>query len=126
MTETILPPHVLAKLSPEWVVPIVAVLTHHSNLVESSGIFEVGAGHVSKLRWERSKGAFFRADSSLTPGAIIKRWDAVNDFSGAEHPSGPVDYLKVLESSKGLNPEVESLDFRFDGKVVLVTGAGAG
>ncbi|KAF4496762.1 peroxisomal hydratase-dehydrogenase-epimerase, partial [Fusarium agapanthi] len=50
MTETIMPPDVLANLKPEWVVPLVAVLVHKNNTEETGGIFEVGGGHVAKLR----------------------------------------------------------------------------
>lgn len=42
-------------MGPEWVVPLVGVLTH-SSCRENGSIFEAGAGHYSKIRWERSKG----------------------------------------------------------------------
>jgi multifunctional beta-oxidation protein len=57
MTETIMPPEMLANLKPEFVVPLVAYLCHESSM-ENGGLFEAGAGFVSKLRRERSKGIF--------------------------------------------------------------------
>ncbi|KAG7132173.1 Peroxisomal hydratase-dehydrogenase-epimerase like protein [Verticillium longisporum] len=70
MTETVMPPDVLENLKPDWVVPLVAVLVHKSNTEENGTIWEVGAGHVAKFRWERSSGLLLKADDSYTPGAI--------------------------------------------------------
>jgi multifunctional beta-oxidation protein len=81
MTQTVMPPEVLENLKPKWVVPLVAVLVHKSNTTENGGIFEVGGGHVAKLRWERSEGLLLKPDDSYTPGAILKQWAKVNDFS---------------------------------------------
>ena len=126
MTETILPPEVLENLKPEWIVPLVAVLVHRSNTTESGGIFEAGGGHMAKLRWERSSGLLLKADDSYTPGAILKQWNKVIDFSNPQHPSGTNDFLSLLEESLklGPNPQGEKLDFT--GRVVLITGGGAG
>jgi multifunctional beta-oxidation protein len=126
MTETVMPPDILKNLKPDWVVPLVAVLVHSSNKNETGSIFEVGGGHVAKLRWERSKGALLKTDESLTPGAIKAKWDQVVDFSKPEYPSGPADFLGLLEEAGNLptNPNAEQPDFK--GKVVLVTGGGAG
>ncbi|KAM5468225.1 bifunctional hydroxyacyl-CoA dehydrogenase/enoyl-CoA hydratase fox2 [Microsporum audouinii] len=125
MTETVMPPELLANLKPEFVVPIVAYLVH-SSTTETGSIFEAGAGHVAKIRWERSKGALMKADDSFTPGALLKRWDDVNDFSKPTYPTGPADYVELIQESMKLpaNPPAEQPDFT--GKVALITGAGAG
>jgi multifunctional beta-oxidation protein len=125
MTETVMPPDVLKVLQPSWVVPIVAVLTHKSN-TETGGIYEVGGGHVAKIRWERSKGALYRADSSLTPGAVLNKWHEVNDFSQPEYPTGPANFMELLEEAQKLPPNKPGEKLDFKGKVVLITGAGAG
>ena len=121
-----MPPDVLENLKPDWVVPLVAVLVHSSNKTETGGIFEVGGGHVAKLRWERAKGALLRADDSLTPGAILAKWDNVRDFSQPEHANGVADFMTLLEEAQKLprNPAGDKIDFK--GKVVLITGAGGG
>ncbi|POR32282.1 Peroxisomal hydratase-dehydrogenase-epimerase, partial [Tolypocladium paradoxum] len=126
MTETVMPPDVLENLKPDWVVPLVAVLVHKSNTAETGGIFEVGGGHVAKLRWERSGGLLLKADDSYTPGAILKQWNKVVDFSKPQYPSGPNDFMTLLEDSMkmGPNPQGDKLDFT--GRVALVTGGGAG
>lgn len=126
MTQTVMPPDMLEILKPEWVVPLVAVLVHPSNESETGSIFEVGGGHVAKLRWERAKGALLKTGPSLTPGAVLKKWKDVNDFSDPSYPTGPADFMSLLEEAQKLgdNDPGETLDFT--GKVVLITGAGAG
>ncbi|KAL1954430.1 hypothetical protein VTO42DRAFT_1200 [Malbranchea cinnamomea] len=125
MTETVMPPDVLKNLKPEWVVPVVAKLVHSSN-TDTGAIFEAGGGHVAKIRWERAKGALLKTGDSLTPGAILKKWDQIHDFSEPQYPTGPNDFLGLLEEGSKLpdNEQGETLDFT--GKVVLITGAGNG
>jgi multifunctional beta-oxidation protein len=86
LTETVWPPEMMEIMQPTWVVPLVAVLVHASNK-ESGSIFEAQAGHFSKIRWERSKGALLKPDVSLTPGGLLKAWDEVKDWTNAEHPN---------------------------------------
>jgi len=126
MTETVMPPEVLEQLKPQWVVPLVAVLTHKSNTHENGSIFELGGGHVAKIRWERSEGLLLKADESYTPGAVIKQWNKVTDFTNPAHPDGPNDFLGLLEKSMKLGPSEQGENPDFKGKVVLITGAGAG
>ncbi|KAF8855279.1 multifunctional beta-oxidation protein-like protein [Acephala macrosclerotiorum] len=125
MTQTVMPPDVLENLKPDWVVPLVAVLTH-KDCTETGSIYEVGGGHIAKLRWERSSGLLLKADDTYTPGAILKKWDKVSDYSNPEHPTGVADFMGLLEKSMkmGPNDKGETLDFK--GKVALVTGGGAG
>jgi multifunctional beta-oxidation protein len=125
MTATVMPPDVLAHLHPKWVVPLVAVLTHKS-CQETGSIFEVGGGHMAKFRWERASGALLKADDSYTPGAILNKWSDVNNFKGAEYPTGPADFMGLLEKSMKMSPSPPAEPLDFKGKVVLVTGGGAG
>ncbi|KAK4202849.1 hypothetical protein QBC40DRAFT_275831 [Triangularia verruculosa] len=126
MTETVMPPDVLALMRPEWVVPLVAVLVHKNNTSESGSIFEVGGGHIAKLRWERSSGLLLKCDDTYTPGAILKKWNKVTDFSDPQYPSGPNDFLTLLEESQKLGPNEQGEKIDFTGRVALVTGGGAG
>ncbi|KAF2815412.1 Fox2 protein [Mytilinidion resinicola] len=127
LTATVMTPEVLSAMSPAYVVPLVAVLVHSSN-TETGSIFEAAAGHFSKIRWERSKGALFRPDDSFTAGAVVKRWRDVGDFERGrpEHASGSADMITKLEEAKKAPRGDGGEKVDFGGKVVLVTGGAAG
>lgn len=126
MTETVMPPDLLELLRPEWAVPLVAVLVHPTNTQESGSIFEVGGGHIAKLRWQRAKGGLLKTDHTMTPGAVLKKWKNIEDFSEPSYPTGPANFMELLEEAQklGSNDTGEQLDFK--GKVALITGAGGG
>lgn len=126
MTQTVMPPDILENLKPDWVVPLVAVLVHPTNRNETGSIFEVGGGHIAKLRWERAKGALLKTGPSLTPGAILKKWNNVNDFSEPSYPSGVADFMSLLEEAQKLGDNEPGEQLDFTGKVALITGGGAG
>jgi multifunctional beta-oxidation protein len=121
-----MPPEVLENLKPDWVVPLVAALVHPSNTTESGSIFEVGGGHMAKLRWERAKGALLKTDASLTPGAIARKWKDVYDYSQPEYPTGPADFMSLLENGMKTPSAPAGQEPDLKGKVALVTGGGNG
>jgi multifunctional beta-oxidation protein len=128
MTATILPPEVLNALKPEFVAPLVGYLSHESS-TENGSIFEVGAGFVAKLRRERSKGVVFKTDKSFTPSAVAAKFDEIINFKDPDYPSSitETDWMSLLEKAKSLSHNVNvQPPLRYDGRVVLVTGAGAG
>ncbi|KAF8583076.1 multifunctional beta-oxidation protein [Ramaria rubella] len=130
MTETIMPPEVLAGFKPEFVAPFVAVLAHPDGPDASGKVFEVGAGYAAEIRWERSQGAVFKPDESFTPSAVQERWNDITNFDNPEYPqhmlSGkePKDALEAAQSLS-YNKQASSA-VRFDGKTVIITGSGAG
>ena len=126
MTQTVMPPDMLENLGPEWIVPLVGYLVHPTNTTETGSIFEAGAGHIAKLRWERSSGALLKIGPSLTPGAILNRWNHINDFTRPEHPSGVADFMSLLQKAQNLEDNAVGNDIDMRGKVVLITGAGGG
>ncbi|KAG5652324.1 hypothetical protein H0H81_005392 [Sphagnurus paluster] len=129
MTETIMPPEMLANLSPEYVAPFVAALCHPDGPDASGKIFEVGAGFIAEIRWERSHGTVFKTDASFTPSAVKEKWSQIVDFTKPDYPrdvtdvdsKGKLEQAAKLPSNKQSSPEV-----RFDGQTVIITGAGAG
>lgn len=86
LTETILPPEMLALLKPEYVSPLVAWLCHES-CEDTKGLFEVGAGYIGKLRWERTQGHSFNTSRAMTVDEIAGKWAKISDFTDSEHPS---------------------------------------
>lgn len=127
MTETVLPPDLLAKLNPSYVVPVVGYLVSE-NVNDTNGIYETAAGVVTKVRWERSAGAAFKPDNSFTPSAVLNRFNDICDFESKEpeHPTGPKDLMPFLETGKDLPTNDQGVPVDFKDQVVIVTGAGAG
>lgn len=81
---------------------------------------------MAKIRWERAKGALLKTDSSLTPGAILNKWNEVTNFSEPSYPTGPADFMGLLEEGMKLPSSAPGENLDFTGKVALITGGGAG
>ncbi|KII89897.1 hypothetical protein PLICRDRAFT_40080 [Plicaturopsis crispa FD-325 SS-3] len=129
MTETVMPPEMLTNLKPEYVAPFVAAVSHPDGPDASGRIFEVGAGFVAELRWERSNGTVFKTDATFTPSAVKEKWSELTDFSKPDYPQNvsDVDAKGKLEIAAKLPPNAQSSPaVRYDGKTVIITGAGAG
>ncbi|KDQ57173.1 hypothetical protein JAAARDRAFT_286217 [Jaapia argillacea MUCL 33604] len=129
MTETIMPPEMLANLKPDFVAPFVVAVSHPNGPEATGKVFEVGAGYVAEIRWERSRGGIFKTDSSFTPSAVKAKWAEITDFSNPVYPTGMSDFdaKATLEAAMKLPPNVQSDPaVRFDGQTVIITGAGAG
>lgn len=101
LTETILPPELVAALRPEYVAPLVAYLCHESS-GETGHTFEVGAGWVARVRWQRGRGAFFPLTGELTPEAIAARWAEIDNFDDPTYPTTPTDsFAPVVANLQG-------------------------
>ncbi|SCU94825.1 LADA_0G11584g1_1 [Lachancea dasiensis] len=133
MTEKVIPPHILKNLAPEKIAPMVIYLSHESTKVTNS-IFELAAGFYSQVRWERSSGQIFNPDpKSFTAEAIFDQWSSIVDykdktFNKVTHPTQLSDYNALITKARQLphasqgTKTINSLK----GKVVIITGAGAG
>jgi len=73
------------KLKPDYVAPLVAWLCHES-CQENGSVFELGAGWIAKLRWQRAKGVAMNVQS-FTPEVVRDNWEKICDFSEHTFPS---------------------------------------
>ena len=86
LTETVMPKERVDALRPEFVMPLVLKLCDE-NSRETGGLYEVGAGFIAKLRWERSKGKSFSVTDGFSPEDINDAWADITDFTDTDHPA---------------------------------------
>ncbi|XP_027889600.1 peroxisomal multifunctional enzyme type 2 [Xiphophorus couchianus] len=105
LTETVMPPDLVASLKPEYVAPLVLWLCHEQ-CQENGGLFEAGAGWIGKLRWERTEGRIVRQrNKPMTPEGVRDQWDAICDF---ENATKPANIQESLHSVVSVLSQVES------------------
>ncbi|XP_014851404.1 PREDICTED: peroxisomal multifunctional enzyme type 2 [Poecilia mexicana] len=98
LTETVMPPDLVASLKPEYVAPLVLWLCHEQ-CQENGGLFEAGAGWIGKLRWERTEGRIVRQrNKPMTPEGVRDQWDAICDFENATKPANVQESLHSVVS----------------------------
>ncbi|XP_063050873.1 peroxisomal multifunctional enzyme type 2 [Engraulis encrasicolus] len=96
LTETVMPPDLVASLKAEYVAPLVMWLCH-SDCQENGGLFEVGAGWIGKLRWERTQGVILRrATQVMSPESVRDKWEEICDFTDATKPANIQESLQTL------------------------------
>lgn len=98
---TVMDEDAMQLLRPESVSPLVAYLSHAS-CDASGGLFEVGAGWISRVRWERSQGAFFDP-AGFSPDDVEAAWEQINDFADATYPTSPADTFKAIQANPHLS-----------------------
>uniref|UniRef100_A0A8C3VRH3 Peroxisomal multifunctional enzyme type 2 n=1 Tax=Catagonus wagneri TaxID=51154 RepID=A0A8C3VRH3_9CETA len=108
MTQNFLPEGFSEALKPDYVAPLVLWLCHES-CEENGSLFEVGAGWIGKLRWERTLGAIVRQKNQpMTPEAVRANWEKICDFDNATKPQriqdsvgAVIEALSKIDSSNG-------------------------
>jgi hypothetical protein len=102
MTEKIMPPQILKQLQPECVSPLVEYLCHADNK-HTGGVYEVGGGWVSQVRFQRSAGAVIDP-KDMGPTGVAAIFDKVQNFDKSSYPSTPahsiMGALEALKKSK--------------------------
>lgn len=98
MTETVMPEDLVKALKPEFVAPLVAFLCSEESTTNGQ-LFEVGAGWVSRVRWQRSKGVMFSTDRTLTSEDIREKFSSICDFSEPQYPQSINDSVSVVTAN---------------------------
>ncbi|KAL8431926.1 hypothetical protein Efla_002763 [Eimeria flavescens] len=94
MTESIMPPALVKALKPECVAPVVLYLSS-KDCTETGQVYEVGAGWVAAVRWQRSPGKIF--PSSYTLEDVSRDWQHIGNFnSNVSYPSSLQDSLMMV------------------------------
>lgn len=95
LTETVFSKKLVDLLKPEFVTPLVVKLCDE-NSAATNGLFEVGAGFVAQLRWERTRGANFAVSEGFSAEDIDEAWNQITDFTDATHPEDIVEGNKAI------------------------------
>lgn len=82
MTETVMPPDVLALLKPEYVSALVTYLASEQ-FNDSGAIYAVGGGYYSRVQIVEGKGVRLDTSKEITPEDVVANWDKINDMSQA-------------------------------------------
>jgi NAD(P)-dependent dehydrogenase (short-subunit alcohol dehydrogenase family) len=100
---TVMDEKAMELLKPEVVSPLVAWLGHES-CDSTGGLFEVGAGWISRVRWERSEGAYFDP-TGFTPDDVEAAWTSINDFTNATSPKSIGATMKAIQANPHLSDD---------------------
>lgn len=88
LTRTVLPEELVQAFKPEYVAPLVLLLSSDHVPDPPTGLlFEVGSGWQARTRWQRTAGYRFN-DVKLSPEAVAEKWSTIVDFDNglADHP----------------------------------------
>jgi len=94
-SEPVMSKELLQKLKPATVATLVIFLCHET--CKASGeLFEVAGLHVSKVRWQRSRGIRFL--EAFTVEDLAEQFAKITDFTdGAETPKDAADFIRREE-----------------------------
>jgi len=83
LTEKILPDEIKPFTAPEFVAPIVTLLSHES-CPDNGEVIEVAAGWIAKVRYQRAKGVYLKPP--FTAEDAMKNWSKSGDYSVPDYP----------------------------------------
>lgn len=94
MTETVVPPHLLASLKPEFVSPLVVYLASEQ-FADSGAIYSVGGGYFAKVSIVEGAGVGLDSSKEITTEDIVANMAKINDMSKARA------FNNIMEASTG-------------------------
>ena len=83
MTEDIMPPEILKKLTPEYVAPVVGYLCTEE-VPDSASVFIVGGGKVQRTALFQNEGVTF--EHVPTVDEVAAKWSTIDDLSLPSRP----------------------------------------
>lgn len=101
LTESVMSKELVDALKPEYVAPLVLYLCHEASS-NNGAIFEVGAGWISRVRWQRTQGVMFPLNEKFTAEAVAQKIGQVSDFNNATYPTTSRDaFGPIMENLNG-------------------------
>ena len=98
LTASVLPGKVVRTRKPDYVAPIVVLLSSDKLPAEANGqMFEAGCGWQARTRFQRSRGHNFALNSIATPEDVQSVWREIVDFS-----SGGTSNAEVASETRKL------------------------
>jgi len=85
----------------EYIAPLIGFLTSEANEETTGGLFQIAAGWVAQLRWQRTGGYGFPVNKPLTPEAVISKWSTITNFADgrATNPSSTQEaFMQIAEN----------------------------
>ncbi|TPX66911.1 hypothetical protein CcCBS67573_g07665 [Chytriomyces confervae] len=64
----------------DYIAPPLAFVCHESNTQYTGGVYEVGSGWASKVRWQRTGGFGFPVNGALAPEQVASQRSDITDF----------------------------------------------
>lgn len=100
LTAAVLPQAALDALRPEYITPLVLLLTHEA-APATGKLFEAGGGQVHQTRWQQAEGAYF--EGSFTPEQLATRWDRVTGFDHPYNATSVAEANARIEAKLGID-----------------------
>ena len=118
MTQSVLPANILHLLDPKHVSPFVTYLAHES-VDSTGGIYEVGGGYYTKVRFQRSQGVHLsnntnnNSNDTREPCSAENIRDHFQDISNFDtnvvYPTLPTDILRdIMSFHQSIQPNKQS------------------
>lgn len=85
LTETIMPPNLIAALKPDYVTPLVTLLCS-DKCPDTGQIYAVGGGFFAKVAIMQAQGTVLPIDKAVTPEDILGIHDKIINMQGAIEP----------------------------------------